>query len=62
MSLFSKQKLICCICGKPFSTTADKIFWNHGSCSNKCLKEKNWREVLSILGKEYYSESENDGK
>lgn len=55
MPLFSEQKLSCCICRTRYSTTANSgSKWKEGVCSMRCYYEKQWRETLSIMGKEYY--------
>ena len=61
MSLFSKQTLICCICNNKFKVTVGGGYdgnFDAGTCSQKCWKEKDWRRVLSIMGKEYYKREE----
>lgn len=55
MSLFSKQKWFCNICGKEqFSVLPSNKYVGAMTCSTECVREFRWRETLSILGKEYY--------
>lgn len=51
MSLFSKQKTFCNVCGKYLFTD----FQNYDGrvCNKKCSEELNYLKTLSILGKEY---------
>ena len=59
MSLFSKQKLFCNICGKEVEEEYDKIIGrNCKVCSTECLEEFRWRDTLSMLGKEYRPKAE----
>jgi hypothetical protein len=53
MSLFSKQEFICCMCGQKTERTCDGLFTD-GVCSMRCHYEKEWRRVLSIMGKAYH--------
>jgi hypothetical protein len=54
MSLFSKQKLFCNICGKEIEEEYNQIIGrNCRVCSEECLDEFRWRDTLSMLGKEY---------
>lgn len=55
MSLFSKQQFFCNACGKEVFVTCQGMlgsFWK--VCSTDCLREVKWREVCSIMNKEYY--------
>lgn len=54
MTLFSKQALRCCICGVSYEATCrDGTRWANGVCSMRCHYEKEWRYLLSVLGKAY---------
>lgn len=55
MSLYSKQKVFCQACGKEFETTFQS--WDGRVCCKECFKELEWRKILSILGKQYYPNS-----
>lgn len=55
MSLYSKQKIFCNSCGKEMFEELPRVYGNHFKvCDRKCAREMDWRETLSILGKEYY--------
>lgn len=57
-ALFSKQEIHCCICRSgPHSPGISTGMWKAGVCSMRCYYEKQWRETLSIMGKEYYPDS-----
>ena len=57
MSLYSKQKWFCNNCGKEqFSEIPKSLGSTHKCCSMDCVREINWKETLSILGKEYYKQ------
>jgi hypothetical protein len=57
MSLFSKQKWFCNICGKEqFSEMPSNKYTGAMLCSMPCIHEFRWRQTLSIMGKEYYSD------
>lgn len=50
-------KLFCCICGKEFECSVGSSvhgYFKQACCTRECLDEKQWRETLSIMGKEYY--------
>jgi hypothetical protein len=51
--LFSSQELRCCICGTTFATAVATGRWSDGVCSMRCFHEKQWRGVLSTMGKPY---------
>jgi hypothetical protein len=51
MAFYSRQEFICCMCGV-ISDTVDGL-WDQAVCGSECLREKNWRETLHILGKDY---------
>jgi hypothetical protein len=53
----SKQHLVCCICATSFRSTVRNTisgYFKEAACSRACLDEKQWRETLSIMGKDYY--------
>lgn len=53
MSVFSKQKVYCRACGvEMFADLAGPC--NSITCSSDCRDELQWRETLSMMGKEYY--------
>lgn len=53
-AVFSKQKWFCSTCGKEqFSELPKAIGRTFKSCSVTCDREMQWRETLSILGKDY---------
>lgn len=56
MTLYSEQDLICCICGVKYKATVNRTWhgFDQATCGSKCFYEKQWRETLSIMGKEYY--------
>ena len=59
MSRFSKQQYFCNICGKEMFVNCCEMLGggrtvNWRVCSIKCIREAQWRETLSIMGKEYY--------
>ncbi len=57
MSLYSNQKVFCNICGKEIEGklcgSSSILGKNCKVCSVECLEEYKWRDVLSLLGKEY---------
>lgn len=54
MSLFSKQEYVCCMCStKTERTVNEGAFFKEGVCGMRCLKEKQWRETLSIMNSPY---------
>lgn len=58
LSLFSKQKQFCPICGMEFEA---ELSWNKPRlCSPKCKKEFEWRATLSIRGDEYTPRMDDD--
>lgn len=54
--MFSLQKGFCRICGKEieWSVGCWPPYTKKAVCGKECNKELNWRETLSIMGKEYY--------
>lgn len=56
--LFSKQKVFCNCCGKELFTQLPSGLMGgmtgYKVCSPSCIREMRWREVLSIMNKEYY--------
>jgi hypothetical protein len=51
---YSKQKIFCNCCGKEMFIEIPKVYGrNFRVCSIECVKEIQWRETLSICGKEY---------
>ena len=62
MSLFSKQKFFCNACGKEMFCTSPSVmggsFLGWRVCSSECIREIRWRETLSIMGLEYYPDTE----
>lgn len=53
MSLFSKQIFYCRACGAEMLISVQAPY-RYQVCNDQCWKEFEWRETLSILGKEYY--------
>lgn len=57
---YSKQKIFCNACGtemfKEFHLVPGGKFLGFRVCSSKCIREIRWRETLSIMGQEYYSD------
>lgn len=52
--IYSKQKVFCNCCGKQLEIEFISLIGrNFKCCSMECLKEMNWRETLSILGRPY---------
>lgn len=57
MSFYSKQSWFCNCCGEEqFSELPLIIGAKEKVCSMNCLKEFQWRETLSIMGKDYYKQ------
>ena len=54
MSMYSKHKMFCTICGGEYYWNCNFGFSKSRTCSKECNNEWNWIETLSILGKEYY--------
>lgn len=55
MIFYSKQVIYCNACGKRMEDKIPKVIGRtFRCCSPECLREMEWRETLSILGKEYY--------
>lgn len=65
--IFSPQKWFCNCCGtEMFTAPCNALIAGHGRsyrvCSVECSREMQWRDTLSIMGKEYYPKEElNDG-
>ncbi len=57
--IFSKQPCYCPTCGKFDERNLSAPGWGM-YCGKECREEWNWRETLSILGKEYYKEETNE--
>ncbi len=54
MTGVSPQAFYCTMCGRETERTCmDGRFWERGVCSMRCFYEKDWRGVLSLLGKPY---------
>ena len=53
MPLFSKQIFYCRACGKEMLVSVQAPY-KYQVCDEVCWEEFDWRETLSILGKEYY--------
>lgn len=52
--IFSSMKWFCTCCGKEMLTPCTQAMgreWK--TCSIDCVREIQWRETLSIMGKEY---------
>jgi len=49
--MFTKQPMICCICGKEFMT--DFTYCGGDVCSTGCKDEFEWRKTLYIIGQKY---------
>lgn len=56
--MYSKQKGYCFVCGKEIEWTVNTPYIKNAVCGKECNREFIWRETLSIMGKEYYSEPE----
>lgn len=57
MPLWGKMVLFCCICGRRYECSVgntSKGYVKQACCSHPCLAEKDWRETLSTMGKDYY--------
>lgn len=52
MALWKAQPGFCSVCGKSgeYKFSYNRAVW----CSPDCMKEHEWRTVLSIRGKDYY--------
>lgn len=53
--MFSAMPLKCCICGKAYMATVTSPWhaFDKGVCGEACFDEKEWRHVLSTMGKLY---------
>lgn len=60
MGIFSRQKVLCNVCGKEFRTDFQSMGGGHFCCV-ECLREFEWRKTLSIAGKKY-RKKKSDGK
>lgn len=61
VSLYSKQKLFCNICGTEiFENLINMIGRECKVCSAECLEEYQWRYALSLMGKEYRRKLKTD--
>ena len=57
--MFSKQLIYCNCCGNAMYEEIPKVIGKEFKCcSMECVKEMQWREALSILGKEYRPQEE----
>ncbi len=54
MSIYSVQKMYCTVCGGQYAWTVNHGYPKSRTCCKECNEEFNWRETLSIMGKEYY--------
>jgi hypothetical protein len=55
MNLYSKQEWFCNNCGrKMFSAPCNAIGRRYIVCSTDCHNEMQWKDTLSIMGKDYY--------
>lgn len=54
MSPYSEQEQFCRACGTKFHAQLVSGYASRGCCSKDCFEEYNWRETLSIMGKDYY--------
>jgi hypothetical protein len=61
--MYSKQYIYCNACGQRMFVEIPRVIGrDFKCCCIECLKEIQWRETLSILGKEYEPKKEtNDG-
>lgn len=50
--LYSKQKFFCMACGVELQIEIGKLYGGK-TCGRACFREFQWRETLSIMGKEY---------
>jgi hypothetical protein len=58
--MYSKQVIYCNACGKRMVEELPRVKGRaFKCCSMQCLIEMEWRETLSILGKEYYPKPPN---
>jgi hypothetical protein len=53
MSLYSEQQIFCNACGKEMHRILPGMGKTYKVCTVECLREMQWREVLSIMGKPY---------
>lgn len=53
MSLYSKQKIFCNACGKEEFRELPGMGREYKVCSIDCLRDMQYREINSILGKDY---------
>lgn len=51
MSVFSKQKLFCQVCGVSMETDFQR--WGGRVCSKDCWEELQWRKNLSVMSLPY---------
>lgn len=60
MPLFSKQIWYCNACGRQQTEAPSKAVGRTSKCcSIECHREMEWRETLSVLGKDYYPRHAN---
>ena len=53
--IYSKQKIFCNCCGREMFTELPNVFGiKFRVCSKSCIREMQWRDTLSVMGKEYY--------
>jgi len=57
MSLFEKQEIYCCVCGRKFMT--DFTYCGGKICSSECLEEFNWLYALYVCGIKYTPKIKN---
>jgi hypothetical protein len=57
--MFSKQNLICCICGGELRCDIGDSWhaFEKAVCGSKCFYEKEWRGYLSLMNKPYRPDS-----
>lgn len=51
---YSEQQIFCNACGKEEHRVLPGIGRTYKVCSMRCLQEMQWRDTLSLMGKEYY--------
>ncbi len=52
---YSKQKWFCSNCGEEQHSPTEKAYGQDWKCCNaECFRKMKWKEVLSMMGQDYY--------
>jgi hypothetical protein len=52
--IYAIHEMHCTVCGRKYPWRTNYGFSKTRTCSVMCHREFDWRDVLSIMGKEYY--------